>query len=326
MRRCDFIKMIGGGAAAWPLVARAQQAERMRRVGVLMPFAKDNPDGQARVAAFLRELQQLGWTEGGNIQIEYRWDTGDLRKAATELVALSPDVILANSTPAVAALQQATRSVPIVFAQVADPVSGGFVASLAKPGGNITGFAAIDYTVGAKWVELLKEIAPYVAHVGVIRDPTTTVSIAQLAAIQSAAGTFGLEVSPLGGRDARDIEQTVTEFAGGSNRGLITVGTPLSINNRDLIISLAARHRLPAVYPFRFFVTAGGLISYGPDPADRNRQAAGYVDRILKGEKVADLPVQSATKYELVINLKTAKAIGLTVPPSLLSRTDEIIE
>jgi putative ABC transport system substrate-binding protein len=291
-----------------------------------MPSAKDNHETQARVTAFLQGLQKFGWTEGRNLQIEYRWGSGDLQKAAGELVALSPDVIFANGTPVVAALQQATRSVPIVFAQVADPVSGGFVASLAKPGGNITGFAAFDYTVGAKWVELLKEIAPYVTHVGVIRDPTTTVSIAQLAAIQSAAGTFGLEVSPLGGRDARDIEQTVTEFAGGSNRGLITVGTPLSINNRDLIISLAARHRLPAVYPYRLWAADGGLISYGPDPADLNRQAAGYVDRILKGEKPADLPVQSATKYELVINLKTAKAIGLTVPPSLLSRADEIIE
>src|SRR5215471_3379283 len=325
MRRREFITLVGT-AVAWPVVARGQQSEQMRRIGVLMPSAKDNHETQARVTAFLQGLQKLGWTEGRNLQIEYRWGSGDPQKAATELVGLSPDVIFANSTPAVAALQQATRSVPIVFAQVADPVSGGFVASLAKPGGNITGFAAFDYTVGAKWVELLKEIAPYVTHVGVIRDPTTTVSIAQLAAIQSAAGTFGLEVSPLGGRDARDIEQTVTEFAGGSNRGLITVGTPLSINNRDLIISLAARHRLPAVYPYRFFVTDGGLISYGPDPVDLNRQAAGYVDRILKGEKPADLPVQSATKYELVINLKTAKAIGLTVPPSLLSRTDEIIE
>jgi putative ABC transport system substrate-binding protein len=216
--------------------------------------------------------------------------------------------------------------VPIVFAWVADPVSGGFVASLAKPGGNITGFTNFDYTMGAKWVELLKEIAPYVTHVGVIRDPTETVSIGQLAAIQSAARTFGLEVSPLGGRDARDIEQTVTEFAGGSNRGLIAVGSTLSNNNSNLIVSLAAQHRLPAVYPYRFFVTDGGLISYAPDPVDQNRQAAGYVDRILKGEKPADLPVQSATKFKLVINLKTAKAIGLTVPPSLLSRADEIIE
>jgi putative ABC transport system substrate-binding protein len=216
--------------------------------------------------------------------------------------------------------------VPIVFANVADPVSGGFVDSLAKPGGNITGFTNVDYGMGAKWVELLKEIAPYVTHVGAIRDPTSTASIGQLGVVQSAARTLGLEVSPLGGRDARDIERTITEFAGGSNRGLIAIAGPLTNNNRDLIISLAARHRLPTVYGFRFFVTGGGLISYAPDSVDQNRQAAGYVDRILKGEKPADLPVQSATKYELVINLKTAKALGLTVPPSLLSRADEIIE
>jgi len=325
MRRRHFITLLGS-AAAWPLALRAQQSGQMRRIGVLMPLASDNPEGQARITAFLQELQKLGWTEGRNLQIEYRWGSGDLQKAAVELVALSPDVILTNSTQAVAVLQQATRSVPIVFALVADPVSAGFVDSLAKPGGNITGFTNFDYGMGAKWVELLKEIAPYVTHVGVIRDPTVTVSIGQLAAIQSAARTLGLEVSPLGGRDARDIERTVTEFAGGSNRGLIAVGSPLATNNRDLIISLAARHRLPAVYPFRFFVTDGGLISYGSASVDPFRQAAGYVDRILKGEKPADLPVQSATKYELVINLKTAKALGLTVPPSLLSRADEIIE
>jgi len=326
MRRRDFIKMIGGGAAAWPLVARAQQAERMRRVGVLMPFAKDNPDGQARVAAFLRELQQLGWTEGGNIQIEYRWDTGDLRKAATELVTLSPDVILASSTPSVAALQQATRTVPVVFAQVADPVSAGFVASLAKPGGNMTGFTPIDYEIGVKWLEILKEIAPNLTRVGVIRDPTSTSSIGVLAAIQSVARTFRVEVSALGGRDAKDIERTVSEFARESNCGLIAVGSPLVINNRDLIISLAARHQLPTTYPFRSFVANGGLICYGPDPIDLHRQAAGYVDRILKGEKPADLPVQAATKFEMVINLKTAKGLGLTVPPSLLAQANEVIE
>ena len=325
MRRREFITLVGAGAL-WPLAVHAQQSGQMRRIGVLMPYAKDDPEAQARITAFLQGLQKLGWTEGRNLQIEYRWGSGDLQKAATELVALSPDVIFASSTAAVAALQQATRSVPIVFANVGDPVSGGFVASLAKPDGNITGFTSIDYTMGAKWVELLKEIAPYVTHVGVIRDPTTTVSIGQLGVIQSAARTFGLEVSPLGGRDARDIEQTVTEFAGGSNRGLITTAGPLMAGNRDLIISLAARHRLPAVFSVRFFVTDGGLISYGPDTVDPNRQAAGYVDRILKGEKPADLPVQSATKFELVINLKTAKALGLTVPPSLLSRADEIIE
>jgi putative tryptophan/tyrosine transport system substrate-binding protein len=326
MRRRHFITLLGSAAAAWPLALRAQQSGQMRRIGLLMPFARDDLEGQARVTAFVQGLQKLGWTEGRNLQIEYRWGTGDLQKAATELVASSPDVIFANTTPAVAALQQATRSVPIVFAQVGDPVSGGLVASLAKPGGNITGFAVYDYGMAAKWVELLKEIAPYVTHVGVIRDPTTTMSIGLLGAIQSAARSFGLEVSPLGGRDAGDIERTVTEFAGGSNRGLIAPGTPLLMNSRNLIISLAARHRLPSVYPFRFFVTDGGLISYGPDSVDSNRQAAGYVDRILKGEKPADLPVQSATKYELVINLKTAKTLGLTVPPSLLSRADEILE
>jgi len=326
MRRRDFITLVGGSAVAWPLALHAQQSGQMRRIGVLMPYAKDDPEAQARITAFLQGLQKLGWTEGRNLQIEYRWGSGDLQKAATELVALSPDVIFASSTAAVAALQQATRSVPIVFANVGDPVSGGFVASLAKPGGNITGFTVYDYTMAAKWVELLKEIAPYVTHVGVIRSPSDTASMGQLGVIQSAARSFGLEVSPLGGRDARDIEQTVTEFAGGSNRGLITVATPLSINNRDLIISLATRHRLPAVYSVRFFAAAGGLISYGPDSVDESRQAAGYVDRILKGEEPGSLPVQSATKFELVINLKAAKAIGLTVPPSLLARADAIIE
>ena len=325
MRRRHFITLLGS-AAAWPLALRAQQSGQMRRIGVLMPLASDNPEGQARITAFLQELQKLGWTEGRNLQIEYRWGTGDLQKAATELVALSPDVIFTTTTSGVAAMQQATRSVPIVVSNVADPVGGGFVASLAKPGGNITGFTVYDYGMAAKWVELLKEIAPYVTHVGVIRDPTTTSGIGQLGVIQAVARSFGLEVSPLGGRDAGDIERTVTEFAGGSNRGLITAGSPLATNNSDLIISLAARHRLPAVYWERYFVTEGGLISYGPDSIDPSRQAAGYVDRILKGEKPADLPVQSATKYELVINLKTAKALGLTVPPSLLSRADEIIE
>jgi putative ABC transport system substrate-binding protein len=326
MRRRDFITLVGGSAAVWPLAVRAQQSGQMRRIGVLMPLARDNPEGQARLTAFLQGLQKLGWTEGRNLQIEYRWGTGDLQKAATELVALSPDVIFTTTTSGVAAMQQATRSVPIVVSNVADPVGGGFVASLAKPGGNITGFTVYDYGMAAKWVELLKEIAPYVTHVGVIRDPTTTSGIGQLGVIQAVARSFGLEVSPLGGRDAGDIERTVTEFAGGSNRGLITAGSPLATNNSDLIISLAARHRLPAVYWERYFVTEGGLISYGPDSIDPSRQAAGYVDRILKGEKPADLPVQSATKYELVINLKTAKALGLTVPPSLLSRADEIIE
>ena len=325
MRRREFITLVGS-AAVWPLTVRAQQSQRVRRIGVLMPFAKDNPEGQARIAAFLKELQRLGWTDGRNLQIEYRWDTGDLRKAATELVALSPEVILGSATPAVAALQQSTRTVPIVFAQVADPINAGFVASLAKPGGNITGFTNFDYTMGAKWLELLKEIAPNVTRVGVIREPTVTASIGQLAAINSVARSFGVEVNPLGGLDATDIERTVTEFARGPNGGLIVSATPLSANNRGLIISLAAQHRLPAVYPFPFFVTDGGLICYGPDSIEPHRQAAHYVDRILKGEKPSDLPVQAATKYELVINLKTAKGLGLTVPHSVLSRANQILE
>ena len=325
MKRRAFIALIGS-AAAVPFAARAQQNDRIRRIGVLVPYGKDSSEGQARVAAFRQELQRLGWTEGRNLQIEYRWETDDLRKAATELVALSPDVILGISTQATTPLQQATKTVPIVFTQVADPVSGGFVASLARPGGNMTGFTVFDYDIGAKWLELLKEIAPFVTHVGVVRDPTVTSSIGQFAAIQSASRSFRVEVTPLGGRDADDIEHTIVEFAAGSNRGLISVATPLTITHRSLIISLAARHRLPAAYPFRFFVTDGGLISYGPDSIEPHRQAAGYVDRILKGEKPADLPVQAPTKNELVINLKTARAIGLTVPPTLLARADVVIE
>jgi len=292
---------------------------------VLQPFAIDTPE-KVRVEAFVQELQRLGWTDGRNLQIDYRWETRDLRKAAMELVALSPHVILVSTTPAVSAMLQVTKTVPIVFTQVADPVSAGFVASQAKPGGNTTGFTVFDYEIGAKWLELLKEIAPNLMRVGVIRDPTGTTGIGQLAAVQSAARVFRVEVIPLGGQDGKDIERTVTEFARGSNCGLIATASPLLNNNRDLIISLAARHRLPATYPFRSFVADGGLIGYGPDPIDQHRQAAGYVDRILKGEKPADLPVQAATKFELVINLKTAKTLGLTVPSSLLSRADEVIE
>jgi putative ABC transport system substrate-binding protein len=326
MRRREFITLVGGATLTWPVAARAQQPERMRRIGVLMPFPKDNAEGRARIAAFLQELRQLGWIDGRNVKIEYRFDAGDLRKAATELLTLSPEVILASATPATAALQQATRTVPIVFAQVADPISAGFVASLAKPGGNITGFTNFDYTMGAKWLELLKEIAPNVTRVGVIREPTVTASIGQLAAINSVAPSFRVEVSPLGGVDARDIELTVTEFARGPNDGLIVSATPLTANNRGLIISLAAQHRLPAVYPFPFYVADGGLICYGPDSIEPHRQAAHYVDRILKGEKPSDLPVQAATKFELVINLKTAKALGLTVPNSVLSRANQVLE
>ena len=324
MRRREFIRL-AGSAAAWPLVARAQQGERIRRLGVLLPFAKDGPES-ARVEAFLQELQRLGWTDGRNLQIEYRWETSDLQKAAMELVALSPDVILVSTTPALSSMHQATRTVPIVFTQVADPVSAGFVASMAKPGGNITGFTLFDYEIGAKWLGLLKEIAPNVTRVGVIREPTSTSSIGQFGATQSAARLLKVEVSPLGGQDSKDIERTVTEFARGSNCGLISLASPLIINNRNLIISLAARHQLPAVYPFPSYGADGALICYGPDPIDPHRKAAGYVDRILKGEKPADLPVQAAIKFELVINLKTAKALGLTVPPTLLERADEVIE
>ena len=272
MKRRKFIAFIGG-AVAMPFAVRAQQNERIRRLGVLQPWAKDAPES-ARVEAFLQELQQLGWTDGRNLQIEYRWETRDLQKAAMELVALSPDVILVDTTPALSSLHQATSTVPIVFAQVADPVGSGLVASLAKPGGNITGFTNFDYAIGAKWVELLKEVAPHVTRVGVIRDPTVTASIGQFASIQSAAPSFGLEVSPLGGRDARDIENTVTGFVRGSNCGLIVVATSLANNNRSLIISLAARHRLPAVYPYRSYVADGGLVSYGSDSVDPHRQAA----------------------------------------------------
>ena len=324
MKRRKFIAL-AGGAVAMPLVARAQQNERVRRLGVLQPFAKESPES-ARIAAFLQELQRLGWTDGRNLQIEYRWEPRDLRKAAIELVALSPDVILVSTTPAISAMQQATQTIPIVFTQVTDPVSAGFVVSLAKPGANLTGFMSFDYEIGAKWLELLKEIAPNLVRVGAIRDPTSTASIGQLSAVQSAARLSRVEVSPLGGQDGKDIERTITEFARGSNSGLIALASPVINNNSNLIVSLAARHRLPAIYAFRTFVADGGLISYGPDPIDPHRQAAGYVDRILKGEKPGDLPVQAPTKYELVINLKTAKALGITVPPALLAQANEVIE
>ena len=325
MKRREFIALIGG-AATMPLMAQAQQSQRIRRIGVLTPFPKDNSEGQARIAAFLQELQRLGWIDGRDLQIEYRWETGDIRKAAMELVALSPDVILASTTTALAALQPVTRTVPIVFAQVADPVSAGFVANMAQPGANITGFTNIEYSIGAKWLELLKEIAPHVTRVGVIRDPAVTTSIGQLGAIQSVARSFGVELRPLGGQDPKELENSITEFARGSNCGLITLAVPLSANNYSLIISLAARHRLPASYPFRFFVANGGLVCYGPDTIDPYRRAAGYVDRILKGEKPADMPVQAPNKYELVVNLKPAKALGLNIPLSLQQRADEVIE
>jgi putative ABC transport system substrate-binding protein len=330
MRRRAFITLLGGAAAAWPLAARAQQRERMRRIGMLIPsLAAGDPVGQARVAAFAQGLQQSGWMIDRNVQIDIRWSAGnaeDTRRYAAELVALAPDVIVANGNAAVAPLLQATRTVPIVFFIVPDPVGAGFVDSLARPGGNATGFIAYEYSLAAKWLELLKQIAPGITRVAVLRDPTLASGPGQFAAIQSVAPSFGVELNPVNVRDAGEIERAVTAFARSSHGGLIATGSALTAFHRDLIIGLAARHKLPAIYIESFFVKAGGLISYGPDFIDQVRRAAGYVDRILKGEKPADLPVQAPTKYELVINLKTAKALGLEVPATLLARADEVIE
>jgi putative tryptophan/tyrosine transport system substrate-binding protein len=328
VKRREFIALIGG-AVAWPLAARAQQREHMRRIGVLWPLAADDPISQARNAAFLQALQQLGWTVGQNIQIDYRWSGGNdevTRKYAVELAALAPEVILASGSAATGPLLQATRTVPIVFAIVPDPVGAGFVDSLAGPGGNATGFISFDYGISGKWLELLKEIAPSVTRAAILRDPAITAGIGQWGAIQTAAPSLGLETSPLNVRDASEIERAVTAFARSPNGGLVVTGSALANIHRNLIITLAARHRLPAVYFERFFVTAGGLISYGPDFLDQYRRAAAYVDRILKGEQPADLPVQAPTKYVLAINLKTAKALGLEVPTSVLARADEVIE
>jgi putative ABC transport system substrate-binding protein len=326
-KRRQFISLLGG-AAAWPLAAQPQQpAERVRRIGVLMNLAAEDPEGQRRVTAFVQGLQEWGWSVGRNAQIDYRWGASDgdrIRRYATELVALAPDIILAAGSPAVGPLLQATRSVPIVFALVADPVGSGYVDSLARPGGNVTGFAASEFGISAKWLELLKQIAPRVTRVAVVRDPTIASGSGQFGAIQAVAPSFGVEVRPVDARDAQEIERAVTAFAHEPNGGLINVAG--AIVHRELVITLAARHRLPAVYAFRYYITGGGLISYGPDTVDPYRRAAGYVDRILKGEKPADLPVQAPTKYELVINLKTAKTLGLTVPPMLLARADEVIE
>ena len=328
MRRRTFIVLLGG-AAAWPLAARAQQVERVRRIGVLMHLAADDPESLVRVAAFAQGLQELGWKLGTNVEIDTRWAVGDaeqFRKYAAELVALAPDVILASTTPSVGALQRASNTVPIVFAAVTDPVGQGFVASLARPGNNTTGFSVYEYGIGPKWLELLREIAPGVTRVAVLRDPTLASTSGLLGAIQGVAPSMGVEVSPIGVRDASEIERGITAFARGSNGGLIVLAAPLTSVHRELIAALAVRHRLPTVYSLRFYVAGGGLISYGPDIIDQYRRAAGYVDRILKGEKPGDLPVQAPTKYQLVINLKTAKALGLTVPPTLLARADEVIE
>jgi putative ABC transport system substrate-binding protein len=327
MRRREFIALLGGSAAVWPLVGSAQQGERIRRIGALMNLAADDPEGQARMAALHKGLQEFGWTIGRNARIDYRWGTGDaerIRRDASELVALAPDVILSSGTPSAAALQQATRSVPIVFVQVVDPVGSGFVESLARPGGNITGFSVFEYGISGKWLELLKAVAPPVTRVAVLRD--IAAGLGQLGALQSVASSFGVELSPVGLNDASQIEGAVTAFARTANGGMIVTGSTPALVHRELINTLAARHRLPAVYAFRYFVTSGGLISYGPDTIDPYRRAAGYVDRILRGDKPADLPVQAPTKYELAINLKTAKALGLEIPPTLLARADEVIE
>jgi putative ABC transport system substrate-binding protein len=328
LRRRAFITMLGG-AAAWPLAARAQQVGGMRRVGVLMNSTEDDPESQARLGAFLQGLLGSGWIVGRNVQIEARWSAaavGTLRRHAAELVALAPDAILAGVGGTVAPLLQATRTVPIVFAQSIDPVGTGFVASLARPGGNVTGFTQFEYSLAGKWPELLREIAPRVARAAILRESTTAAGIGQWAVIQAAAQSFGMELSPVAVHEAGEIERGVSAFARGSNGGLIVVVGASASNHRQLIIAQAALHRLPAVYPSRDFVTGGGLISYGPDVVGQYRRAAGYVDRILKGEKPADLPVQAPTKYELVLNLKTAKTLGLTVPDTVLARADEVIE
>ena len=326
--RREFITLLGG-AVAWPLATHAQQSKDMRRVAALMPYTANDPQAQNRNAAFLQGLQQLGWTIGQNVQIDYRWSEGkedDTRKYAAELVALAPDVIFTSGSAAIGPLRRATRTVPIVFVLVPDPVGAGFVDSLARPGGNITGFTQFDYGIGAKWLEVLKEIAPNTTRAAVIRDPGITAGIGQWGAILSVSPSVAIEVSPVNLVDGGEIDRGLTAFARSPNGGLIVTGSALAVVHRDLIIALAARLRLPAVYYDRYFVTAGGLISYGSNNVEQYRLAAAYVDRILKGEKPADLPVQAAAKYELVINLKTAKALGLTVPPTLLARADEVIE
>jgi ABC-type uncharacterized transport system substrate-binding protein len=328
MKRRDFITLVGG-LAAWPLAARAEQRERMRRIGALMAITADDPESQARLAAFAQGLQQSGWTIGHNVRIDHRFagtNADDLRRSAAELVALAPDVILAQSSWAIVPLLQATRTIPIVFTIVADPVGAGFVDSLARPGGNATGFTNFEYAFGGKWLELLKEIAPGVTRVAVIRESGTAAGPAQFGAIQAVAPSLGVELRPIDLRDASEFERAITAFAQGPNGGVIVTGSAAAVVHRKLIAALAARNRLPAVYNSRYFVADGGLISYGFDAVDQFRRAAGYVDRILKGEKPADLPVQAPVKYELVVNLKTAKALGLEIPTTVLARADEVIE
>jgi putative ABC transport system substrate-binding protein len=330
MKRREFITLLGGAmTAAWPIAARAQQADRTRRIGVLLPAAADDAVFQTRIGAFLQVLALLGWTNGRNVRIDTRWagaNADDIRRHAAELAALAPDVILAHGAQTVGPLLQVTRTVPIVFAVVGDPVGAGLVDSLARPGGNATGFMTTEYSMGGKWLELLKQIAPSVARVAVLRDATQGAGTSLFAAIQAVAPSLRVEVNPVNMRDAGEIERAVAAFARSPNGGLIVTGGGPTALHRDLIITLAARHKLPAVYVERSYVAAGGLISYGPDFVDQYRQVAGYVDRILKGDKPADLPVQAPTKYELVVNLKTAKALGLEIPPSLLAIADEVIE
>jgi len=324
--RRHFAAVLGGAAAAWPLVARAQHGVRTRRIAVLSAIPADDPQSQARNGAFLQGLGELGWNVGRNLQIDYRWDAGRNPSYAAELVALAPEVVLAVGSSVVVPLLQVSRTIPVVFTQVSDPVGSGFVTSLARTGGNATGFTMWEFGISAKWIELLKEIAPRVTRVAVLFDPSAPTGFGMLGAIQSVAPSLKVEISPISVRDPAESERAVTAFVRGANDGLIMLPGLQTVAHRQLFVSLAARHKLPTVYPYRFVVSSGGLICYGPDELEQYRQAAGYVDRILKGEKPADLPVQAPTKYELVINLKTAKALGLEVPATLLARADEVIE
>jgi ABC-type uncharacterized transport system substrate-binding protein len=329
IRRREFITLLGGAAAAWPLAARAQQSERVRRVGVLIPYSADDLEGQARIGAFQQELQQLGWAIGRNVRVDTWWagaNPNDIRQNAEKLAALAPDAIQATGSATVGPLLQATRTVPIVFVSVPDPVGAGFVNSLARPGGNATGFLVFEYSLSGKWLELLKQIAPDVTRAAILRDPAISAGLGQFGAIQAMASSLGVEVSAVNVRDPSEIERDIMAFARSPNGGLIVTASAMANFHRALLANLAARHKLPAVYSARHFVTHGGLLSYGPDRIDPYRRAAVYVDRILKGERPADLPVQAPTKYELVVNLKTAKALGLTVPDALLARADEVIE
>jgi putative ABC transport system substrate-binding protein len=328
MKRREFVGLLGG-AAAWPIAARAQQPERMRRIGILMSAGPDDPDGQTRFAAFLQGLQELGWSVGRKVRIDTRWGAANselYRKYASELVTLGPEVLLAGGGNALRPLLQATSTLPIVFANFVDPVGEGVVDNLARPTGNVTGFTNFEYGISGKWLELLKQVAPQLTRIAVIRDATTPSGPGQLGALQGVAPSLGVELTPVGTRNAGEIERGLSAFARGANGGLIVTSSAVAGTHRDLIVSLAARHRLPAIYALRAFVDGGGLISYGPDRTDQFRLAAGYVDRILKGAKPADLPVQVATKYEMVLNLKTATALGLTIPPALLAIADEVIE